>query len=261
VPRDGCGASGQLHDGLTRSEFAAFVSETKHEASGECLTPGNGKIDYERVGLSFRNPGFAQDDQHPVVCVNWDDAKVFGAWLSKKTGKTYRLLSEAEREYVTRAGSTTRYSFGDDEKSICGYGDIADLTAKKTIRGAESWTLADCEDGHAYTAPVSTFAPNAFGIRDVHGNVTEDCAHEVYQGAPTDGSAWTSGECSFRVLRGGDWGGYPQHARSASRYSPRPVHMARFPAGQDARSLIPGRTHTSDTMAAFTLVANKTDEN
>jgi len=80
---------------IMRSEFAAFVSETKQEASGECLTPGNGKIDYERVGLSFRNPGFAQDDQHPVVCVNWDDAKVFGAWLSKKTGKTVPRLKKS----------------------------------------------------------------------------------------------------------------------------------------------------------------------
>ena len=135
------------------------------------------------------------------MCVNWGDAKAFATWLSKKTRKTYRLLTEAEREYVTRAGSTTRYSFGNDETPICRYANIADQTAKRTIGNAETWTFADCDDGYAYTVPVCKFAPNALGIHDVHGNVTEwteDCAHEDYQGAPTDGSPCVSPGGSVR---------------------------------------------------------------
>src|SRR5262249_8775962 len=143
-------------------------------------------------------------------------------WLSKKSGKDYRLLSEAEREYATRARTTTRYSFGNDAKSLCRYGNGADQRAKRTIKRMEGWTFADYDDDYAYTAPAGQFAANPFGIRDVHGNVwdwTEDCWHENYQGAPADGSAWTSGDCSRRVVRGGSWTSYPQWLRSAHRVS------------------------------------------
>jgi formylglycine-generating enzyme required for sulfatase activity len=88
-------------------EYATFVRETNHAIGDHCWGLGDKGEQWEkRTGRSFRDPGFAQDDGHPVVCVNWDDAKAFAAWLSKKTGRGYRLLSEAEREYVTRAGTT-----------------------------------------------------------------------------------------------------------------------------------------------------------
>jgi formylglycine-generating enzyme required for sulfatase activity/uncharacterized caspase-like protein len=207
---------------ITRGEFATFVRETNHAAGDKCRTYEDGKWEKqeERAGRSFRNPGFAQDDQHPVVCVNWDDAKAFATWLSHKTSKPYRLLTEAEREYVTRAGSKTRYSFGNDEKSLCKHGNVLDHTAKRSMKGIDIWPFADCDDGYAYTAPVGHFAANAFGIHDTHGNVwdwTEDCWHENYQGAPTDSSAWTSGDCSKRVIRGGAWRDFPLNLRSASR--------------------------------------------
>jgi formylglycine-generating enzyme required for sulfatase activity len=153
--------------------------------------------------------------------VNWDDAKAFAARLSKKTGKSYRLLSESEREYVTQAGTTTRYSFGDDENKLCQYGNVADRSAKNKIKGAEAWKFADCDDGYAYTAPVGQFAANPFGIHYVLGNVwdwTEDCWNDKYDGAPLDGSAWTSGDCSRRVLRGGSWDNNPQLLRAAIRF-------------------------------------------
>ena len=207
---------------ITRGDFAAFVSETKHDAGGSCYLL-NVSADTAQPYKNWRMPGFAQDDQHPAVCVNWDDAKAFASWLSKKTSKIYRLLTEAEREYVTRAGSTTRYSFGDDEKSLCRYGNVADRTAKRSYL----WTIADCDDGYTYTAPVGKFAANAFGVYDVHGNVwdwTEDCWHDTYQGAPTDGSAWTtasgdwtSGNCITRAVRGGSWFDNPPTFRSAVR--------------------------------------------
>jgi formylglycine-generating enzyme required for sulfatase activity len=124
-----------------------------------------------------------------VIDVNWDNARSYVAWLSRMTGKPYRLLSEAEYEYAARAGTTTTYSFGDDSAML---GDYA-------------WFLDN--SGHR-AHPVGEKKPNAFGLYDMHGNVeqwVEDCWHESYYGAPREGSAWTSGDCTVRVVRGGTW--------------------------------------------------------
>lgn len=125
------------------------------------------------------------------------------AWLSKKTWKPYRLLTEAEWEYATRADTTTRYFWGED----IGKGN------------------ANCRDcgsqwGGKQTSPVGSFKPNAFGLYDMHGNVAqwvEDCWHENYQGAPADGSAWTNGYCREHVIRGGTWAGFSENQRAAVR--------------------------------------------
>ena len=137
----------------------------------------------------------------PVINVSWDDIQLYLRWLSKVTGKTYRLLSEAEWEYAARAGSQTAYSFGDHEKELDRY----------------AWF--DHNSG-VKTHPVGEKLPNAFGLHDMHGNVwelTQDCWNENYNGAPTDGSAWTRGDCSLRVVRGGSWVIDPQYLRSANR--------------------------------------------
>ena len=135
--------------------------------------------------------------------MGWEDAQAYVAWLSRETGKAYRLLSESEWEYVARAGTTTRYHWGD----------------------AIGRNLANCNscgsrwDGES-TSPSGVFGANAFGLRDVHGNaaeLVEGCWNESYAGAPRDGSAWMSGDCSDHVLRGGSWIGYPQDLRAASR--------------------------------------------
>jgi formylglycine-generating enzyme required for sulfatase activity len=117
-------------------------------------------------------------------------------WLSRKTGKSYRLLSEAEWEYAARAGTKTRYSFGHtigkDQANYSGIGTVA----------------------------VGSRPPNAFGLHDMHGNANEwvqDCWNRDYAGAPSDGSAWVTGDCNCRVIRGGSWGGEAQWLRSASR--------------------------------------------
>ncbi len=204
---------------VTRGEFGVFVKDTDHKSEGGCGV-WTGTEWKEREDGSWRSPGFEQNDLHPVVCMSWDDAKTFAAWLLKKTDKPYRLLSEAEREYVTRAGTTTRYHFGDDDKKLCQYANGADRTAKEKIGGTEKWTIADCDDGYAYTAPVGRFLANSFGLHDVHGNVwewVEDCYHDSYRGAPTDGSAWTTGDCSNRVRRGGSWSFGPRVLRAAFR--------------------------------------------
>jgi formylglycine-generating enzyme required for sulfatase activity len=146
-------------------------------------------------------------DDCPVEQVNWDEAQEFTNRLSQKTGKQYRLPSEAEWEYAARAGSTTKRSFGDDESQL----------------GDHAWYLGNSKAwfGENKTQRVAQKRPNAFGLFDMYGNVWEwvqDCWHYNYAGAPTDGSAWTT-TCSYnaRVLRGGSWGNYPSFLRSAIR--------------------------------------------
>ena len=141
----------------------------------------------------------------PVVDVGWEDAQEYVRWLSRKTGEGYRLLSESEWEYVARAGTATRYWWGDEVGRN-----------RANCRGCGSrW------DGKQ-TSPVGSFSVNAFGLHDVHGNVyewVEDCRHESYAGAPSEGRARTSGgDCSRRVLRGGSWSGNPRFVRSANRH-------------------------------------------
>jgi formylglycine-generating enzyme required for sulfatase activity len=157
--------------------------------------------------------GFKPDDQgwgrgqQPVISVNWDDAQQYVAWLSQVTGKTYRLLSEAEYEYATRAGTTTAYPWGNDIK------------LNRTV-------MANCDGcgsqwDKKQTAPVGSFAANEFGLYDMVGNVfewVEDCDHDNYNGAPTAGSAWiTGGNCNYRIVRGGSWRSSPVNLRSANR--------------------------------------------
>ena len=153
--------------------------------------------------------GYRPDDEgwgrgrRPVVNVNWEDAKAYLEWLREKTGKMYRLLSEAEWEYATRAKTGTRYSWGDEVGN----------------------NQANCEGcgsrwDNEKTAPVGSFEANGFGLHDVHGNVwewVEDCWHDNYEGAPTDGSAWTNEEGCGRVRRGGSWTVKPRDLRSAAR--------------------------------------------
>ena len=201
---------------ITRGQFAAFVNDTGYKPGDSCVILANNK-GVDTKGRSFRDPGFKQDDSHPAVCISWDDAKAYVAWLAKTTGKSYRLLSEAEYEYAGRAGTTTAYFFGNDPSRLCDYAHGANQTTKAQF---PSLTTADCKDGYVYTAPVGSFAANDFGLYDIIGNVwewTEDCYHHSYAGAPHDGSAWTSESCEYRALRGGAWNRDPRLLRAAFR--------------------------------------------
>jgi formylglycine-generating enzyme required for sulfatase activity len=145
----------------------------------------------------------------PVIDVTWDDAKAYTAWLSRKTGKTYRLLSEAEREYVTRAGKATPFWWGSSISS-----SQANYDGNNTYAGGAKGEF------RMKTLPVNMFQPNPWGFYQVHGNVWEwvqDCWQENYGGAPLDGSARTSGDCDLRVIRGGSWNITPQSLRAANR--------------------------------------------
>jgi len=198
---------------LTVDQFAAFVAETGYDAGAVCDVWQDGKFD-EQPGFSWRKPNFVVPGGHPAACLSWDDAKAYLAWLSQKTGKPYRLPTEAEWEHAARAGATTRFHFGDDEADYCRYGNGVDETALAEVPGAKEkgWSALPCRDGYAFTAPAGSFAPNAFGLHDTHGNVfewVEDCWNENFRGAPADGSAWLAGDCNIRVQRGGAWG-YPR---------------------------------------------------
>ena len=209
---------------VTVDQFAAFVQDTGYRAGAGCWTFENEKWDSRR-DRSWRNPGYVQDGSHPAACLSWKDAKAYVDWLAKKTGKGYRLLSEAEWEYAARATTTpeseARYGFGDDDEALCANGNGLDQAAKRPFPA--TWAFLPCSDGYTYTAPAGRFAANGFGLHDMLGNVkewTEDCYHESqgYRGAPVDGSAWTSGECRRRVLRGGSWLSYARLLRAAFRF-------------------------------------------
>jgi formylglycine-generating enzyme required for sulfatase activity len=147
--------------------------------------------------------------RRPVVNVTWDNVKAYLAWLSRKTGKTYRLLSEAEREYVTRAGTATPFWWGTSIST-----DQANYDGDTTYGGGPKG------ETRFQTVPVDSFSANPWGLYQVHGNVhelVEDCYHDSYVGAPSNGSAWTSGDCSRRVLRGGFWRSDAFEVRAASR--------------------------------------------
>jgi formylglycine-generating enzyme required for sulfatase activity len=178
---------------VTVGEFSAFVKETGYDA-GRC----DGKAD-----LSWRNPGFPQDDASPVVCVNFADAQAYAAWLSKKTRHTYRLLSEAEYEYVNRAGTRTAFWWG----------------PKVGVNHANCAACGSVWD-HNRTSPVGGFPPNRFGLYDTTGNVyawVSDCWNDIYDNAPVDGAPNRQGDCSMRGLRGGGWGSGVPHIRAAFR--------------------------------------------
>jgi formylglycine-generating enzyme required for sulfatase activity len=143
--------------------------------------------------------------QRPVINNNWDDAQTYVAWLGRITGKPYRLLTDAEWEYAARAGTTTAYYWGDE----IGKGNA-------NCRGCDSQWEGE------QTSPVGSFKPNAFGLYDMAGNVSQwvqDCYQNNYNGAPTDGPEWTGGDCLIRVVRGGSWVSIPQFLRSAFRIS------------------------------------------
>ena len=193
---------------VTRGEFSQFVSETGYSTGDSCFTYEGGVWD-DRSGRTWRSPGFSQSDREPVVCVSWEDAKEYVHWLSGRTGQTYRLLSESEWEYVARAGTETEFHTGRRITT-----DQANFHGEYTYNGSSEGV------DRGETVSVGSFPGNNFGLHDVHGNVwewVEDCWNGSYDGAPTDGSAWTAGECNERVLRGGSWFNEPRYLRSADR--------------------------------------------
>ncbi|KOR28472.1 hypothetical protein TI04_10910 [Achromatium sp. WMS2] len=182
---------GPQHRVTVKAFQMAKYETTFAEYDAFCEATGRAKPDDRGWGRGNR----------PVINVTWDDAVAYTKWLSQQTGKDYRLPTEAQWEYAARAGSTSRYFFGDDANRL---GDYA-------------WYDGN---SNSKTHPVGQKQPNAWGLYDVHGNVwewTQDRWHDNYNGAPTDGSAWESGNSSRRILRGGSWSSNDGNCRTAYR--------------------------------------------
>lgn len=203
---------------ITRGQFRAFAEATGHRGSSCFVWNGN---DFELdPHKDWRNTGYAQDDTHPVVCVSWEDATTYARWLSRETGKRYRLLSEAEWEYAARAGTTSARYWGEDASRLCDYANGADATATAQLAAARRWGSAACNDRHAHTAPAGSYRANAFGLHDMLGNAgewTQDCWNADYRGAPAGQQAWIGGDCALRAVRGGAWDDAPTGLRAAYR--------------------------------------------
>jgi formylglycine-generating enzyme required for sulfatase activity len=202
---------------VTRGEFNAFVKASGYAPAGKCWTDtGGGKFDFSS-DATWKNPGFSQTDRDPVVCVSWQDADAYAHWLSKQSGKSYRLRSESEWEYAARAGTQTARSWSDSDRDFCSYGNIADRAAKRKYA---NWTIVNCDDGYAFTSPVGSFKPNGFGLTDMLGNAkqwTADCGGGDLSKTPTDGSPVGDSGCSDHAVRGSGWDGLPNTSRAAYR--------------------------------------------
>ena len=205
--------SGSFLMGSPGSELARYDNETpQHRVTIPSFAVGVYEVTFEEFDACVAAEGCGDHrafdrwgrERRPVHNIYWDAAQVYVAWLSRVTGAEYRLLSESEWEYVARAGTSTRFWWGDDV-------------------GVNRANCQGCASQRSeQTVPVGSFSPNAFGVYDMNGNVQEwvrDCWNDSYYGAPRDGRAWTSGDCSQRVMRGGSWSQPPRAIRSAYRGS------------------------------------------
>ena len=210
---------------VTVAQYQAFVTATAYVTDAEknagnsqgCAAFKAGTVFGDTSKNSWKQPGFEQNSQHPAVCLSWNDAQAYVTWLARETGKPYRLPAEAEQKYTLRAGTATPYFWGGDVNFACNHANVLD---QASLAKFEGFPAVECNDGFVLTSPVASFDANAFGVYDLVGNVVEwtaDCSNANYEGAPTDGSAWISGDCSRRVLSGAGWLDTPTHLRSAYR--------------------------------------------
>lgn len=205
---------------VTVGQFRKFVQDAGYKTEAET---GGGAYSWtgskweKKEGIYWDNPGFSQTERHPVTCVSWNDAQAFIRWLNRKTGRSYRLPTEAEWEYAARAGTKTARYWGENPDQACQFANVADRTAKKSFPG---WTTHECDDGYVYTAPVGSFRPNAFGLYDMLGNVWEWCEDwfdkDYYKNSPVQNPTGPSSS-AYRVLRGGSWDYGPRYVRAAYR--------------------------------------------
>jgi formylglycine-generating enzyme required for sulfatase activity len=238
---------------VTRAQYAAFVEDTHRSDTPGCKTMGDGTATdaVSDATASWRSPGFEQAGNHPVVCVSWDDARDYAAWLARKTGRDYRLSSEAEWEHAARAGTTTAYFWGDRADRGCAYANSGDAslaralprwseTLANALRNGESGAeIVGCDDGASFTAPVGRYQPNAFGLYDMLGNAWEWVADCSRPALPSDARAHIDPTCKMHRARGGCWNDYPRDFRSARRSSAAPDDRWSATGFRVARSLSP----------------------
>ncbi|MCE2723853.1 MAG: formylglycine-generating enzyme family protein [Burkholderiales bacterium] len=195
---------------VTRGQYSAFITATKHASAEKCnlLTKAeSGALATKLRDANWQSPGFAQTDEHPVVCVSKQDAQAFTKWLTETTGNRYRLPSEAEWEYAARAGGESRMMWRSVDGNTCQFANLADISFERAL---DVKLEAACNDQWVFTAPVGRFKANAWGLRDMAGNAwewVEDCWHRNYDGAPATAIAWQDAACApgLSILRGLGW--------------------------------------------------------
>jgi formylglycine-generating enzyme required for sulfatase activity len=205
---------------VTVDQFSAFATETGMTVGNTCkviVKFGGDSAIFGPPEASFRHPGFDVIGSQPVVCVSWLEAQAYVAWLRRRTGRSYRLPSEAEWEYAARAGTRSSYGFGNDETVLCAYAKFADLGSHF------GWRDSCRSDTAAYgPIPVGKLKPNRWGLFDMHGNAwewAEDCWTPIASEIPTDGSAFSRpGKCEMGVIRGGSFASGSRRVRSATRW-------------------------------------------
>jgi formylglycine-generating enzyme required for sulfatase activity len=227
---------------ITRGQFRQFVEDADYKTEAEVNGKGGHGYDAlkrtveQAARYSWRDPGFYQDDDHPVVNVSWNDAQAFCKWLSEKDGMKYRLPTEAEWEFACRAGTTTRFYFGNDDSDLGQFANVADKSLKAKFdyanhkneeykRRITAWfDRVSWDDAYPFTAPVGQFKPNRFGLYDMLGNVWQWCG-DWYGKYPTEAVTDPRGPDtgSERVRRGGSWSSDPHVCRSANRFRAEPT--------------------------------------
>lgn len=222
---------------VTLNQFLKFYHDAKYKTEAEL--DGNPSWGFDKDGNMVESARFRPwepiawkiEQNHPVIYVTWNDAVAFCEWLSAKEGKIYRLPTEAEWEYACRAGSVTRYSFGDDPEQLFRFANAADssrlsaLYPKSPEKKVRSLYLFG-SDGFVWTAPVGKFLPNSFGLYDMHGNAWEWCSDwydENYYGRSVTDDPQGPLTGTTRVLRGGGFYDAPFHLRCARRNSDQPT--------------------------------------
>ncbi len=223
---------------VTVAQFRNFVDETSYRTDAETGDGSylwNGSKWEKRIGVNWKcdaegNQRPQSEYNHPVIHVSWNDANAYCNWLSRKTGKTYRLPTEAEWEYAAGNGSRhTKYSWGNEDPNGKNEGNVADESAKRKFSNVTIWNGYD--DGYVLTAPVGSFNPNDFGLYDMTGNVWEWCndwyGKDYYKDSLSYNPKGLS-DGSGRVYRGGSWGGNPQYCRVAHRSSDGPGDRSNY---------------------------------
>lgn len=208
---------------ITRGQFKKFIESSSYSPSAGCWVFKTALWKFYKK-RNWENPGFKQDDNHPVVCVNWNDAQAYVEWLSDKVDKTYRLASEAEWEYAARGGNETTFAWGNSISRACEFNNVYDILGHQTIKS--KWLKnVPCEDGAIYTNSVAQYKANGFGLYDMSGNVMEwvdDCWFNHHDVSNTTGKSRRGGVCTKRVQKGSNYQFSQLSLRPAARWSDEP---------------------------------------
>lgn len=237
---------------VTVGQFEEFVNDTNYKTAAEASGKGGFSYDAETQRLvpdpasSWRYTGFKQDQNHPVVNINWDDANAFCDWLGRKEGIKYRLPTEQEWEYACRGGTTTYWYTGSTEEAAIGTGNICDRRLEEAYPFA-NWSMA-WEDGYAFTAPVGSYPPNPFGLHDMIGNVFEWCGDRWkatnYEGVPVPDPNEPD-IVGSRIVRGGSFLSLILFTRSADRVALKAENRAAITGFRCIREIAPNTTSRS----------------